>query len=89
MILADNLSSYMTHIVNPVEGQDILKAGDRTAVLFIDLISSVSLTNNKSGILQAFNEDYFPFIDVSMYMEYCVDQEAKDTIRDIMETKNC
>jgi len=66
MILADNLSSYMTHIVNPVEGQNILKAGDRTAVLFIDLI-----------------------FDVSMYMEYCIDQEAKDTIRDLMETKIC
>ena len=96
MIFVDNLVSYMTQLVNPLEGQELMVAGDKKSVMFMDLIASVCLTNNRSGIIKAFNEDYFPFIDVSMYMNFCIDKHAKDAIIELggdpnlgEKSKNC
>ena len=72
----------MTSIVHP-DGDKLSVAGDKTKVLYIDLISSVSLKKNRSGILKSFKPEYFPFIDISMYFQFCIDKEAQDTLDEL------
>jgi hypothetical protein len=79
VFICENLSVYMTSLVHPSPYNEVVPAGDRRGVLFMDLINILGLKNNRSEIIEKFS-DYLEFIDISMYMGFCSDEEATDAL---------
>jgi hypothetical protein len=69
----------MTSLVHPENEVGVMVAGNKSAVLFMDLIRTIGLENNRSGILEKFIP-YLEFIDIPMYMGFCSDEEAVDAL---------
>ena len=79
VFIFENLSVYMASLVHPENEVGVMGAGNKRAVLFMDLIRTIGLENNRSGILEKFSP-YLEFIDISMYMGFCSDAEAVDAL---------